>query len=463
MTKLNYQDSAFLKMESSRRPFHVAGLMIFKVPDDAPRGYFRRLAGRMARLNELWPMLNRRLSTPEDLEKAEWVEAVDYDPQRHVFHYALPNPGRMEDLLRLASAIHERTLDRSRPLWELHLIEGLPGNQFALYCKIHHALVDGVGALGMINSVLKTSPTQRLHFGRARAQVSDHQQRISLARQMRRLTQGVLKQYEAVPQVFSLLAHMGGDVLRGNKKAMPLPFTAPRSLFNTEVDSSRRVVICDLSLSQVRAVSRKAGGTVNDVLLAVCGGALRDYLVEQGALPTRSLVAGLPVSLKSDAAEEGNSLSFILCPFFTNEPAPLRRLQRIIDVTKQAKSDLAKMSPTASQDFANMMLMPTILLTLSGNAARVTPAINAIFSNVAGSREKLYLEGAQLQAMYPLSVVTDGMGINLTVVSYANKLCFAVTSCPTQQPGIETLGRRLRESFSELQRAAQGGGKRRRA
>lgn len=459
MAKLNYQDSAFLKLESARRPFHVAGLMIFKTPEDAARGYFRRLAGRLSRLNELWPMLNQRLSDMEDLEKAAWVNADDYDPARHVFHYALPAPGRMEDLLRLASAIHERTLDRSRPLWEMHLIEGLPGNQFALYCKVHHALVDGVGALGMINAVLKTSPSQRLNFRRARVKAKEHEERLSLARQMRRLTSGVRKQYAAVPQLLSLLAHMGEDALRGNQKSMPLPFTAPRCIFNEEVDSNRRVIICDLPLNQVRAVGAKTGGTVNDVLLAVCGGALRGYLQEQNALPRRSLVAGLPVSLKSGAAQSGNSLSFILCPFFTSEAKPLRRLQRIIGVTSKAKSDLAKMSPTASQDFANMMLMPIILLTLSGNATRVNPAINAIFSNVAGSRDKLYLEGAQLQAMYPLSVVTDGMGINLTVVSYANKLCFAVTSCPTLQPGIETLGRRLKESFSELRAAASSRGK----
>jgi diacylglycerol O-acyltransferase / wax synthase len=454
MSKLNYMDSAFLKLESSRRPFHVAGLMLFKMPDDAPRNYLRSFTKRITGVNGLWPMLNRRLSDPENLDKAEWIEECDYDPRRHVFHYSLPEPGRMEDLMQLVCAAHERAMDRNRPLWEVHVIGGLSGNRFALYCKVHHALIDGVGALRMADAVLTTSPHQRMQLKQAQPKAREHQDRITLARQVRGISSGLLKQYAAVPQLLGLLAHMGEGALRGKKDTMPLPFTAPHTIFNGEVDSARRAVICDLPLNQVRTISRKTGGTINDVLLAVCGGALRDYLIDQDALPRKSLVAGLPVSLKTEGdLDEGNKLSFILCPFFTDEPKPLRRLQRIIKVTKEAKAELAKMSSTASQDFANMMMMPTILLTLSGNATRVNPALNAIFSNVAGSREKLYLEGAELQGMYPLSVVTDGMGINLTVISYANKLCFAVTSCPTEQPGIDSLGKRLRESFRDLKSA----------
>lgn len=161
------------------------------------------------------------------------------------------------------------------------------------------------------------------------------------------------------------------------------------------------------------------------------------------------------MSLKTAGQEEGNQLSFILCPFFTNEADELRRLEKVIRTTRKAKEELRHISTTASQDFANMMLMPTILLTLSGNATRVQPAVNAIFSNVPGSPERLYMEGAELEAMYPLSVVTDGMGINLTVISYANKLCFAITSCPTLQPGIEKFGKLLIQSLRDLKSAIQ--------
>jgi WS/DGAT/MGAT family acyltransferase len=190
------------------------------------------------------------------------------------------------------------------------------------------------------------------------------------------------------------------------------------------------------------------------VLLSVCGGALRHYLIEQNALPRKSLVAGVPVSLKRGESADGNQLSFILCPFFTGEADPAKRLEKVRRTTRKAKRELAAMSPTASQDFANMLLMPTIILTLSGNSTRVNPVLNAIFSNVPGSPETLYLEGAELQSIYPLSVVTDGMGLNLTVVSYRNKLSFAITSCPTLQPGIDQLGRYLKESLKALRDAA---------
>lgn len=453
MSKLSYQDSAFLRMESSRRPFHVAGLMLFKPPKDPPRGYMRRLVKLCGRLNEVWPMLNQRLSDPEDVRNAHWIDDDDYDPSRHVFHYALPPGGKMQDLLQLVTAAHERLLDRSRPLWELHVIEGLPGGRFALYSKIHHALVDGVGALQMIDAMFTTDATERFRPRSASQAVERHAHRSTLAGRMRGFVEEAVKQTSAVPDLLTLFAHMGRDALSGATGSMTLPFTAPHTPFNTDVDSRRSIAVCDISMSQVQAVRREVGGTVNDVLLAVCGGALREYLVDHQSLPRKSLVAGLPVSLKHAGEAGGNQLSFILSPFHTQERNALRRLRRVIKSTSAAKAELAQMTPVATRDFANLLLMPAILLTLTGNANRVNPALNCIFSNVPGSRRKLYMEGAELQAMYPLSVVTDSMGINITVVSYGNRLCFAVTSCPTNQPGIEDMGRRLTDSFNELRAA----------
>tara|TARA_B100001540_G_C15809171_1_gene643614 strand:- start:1001 stop:2374 length:1374 start_codon:yes stop_codon:yes gene_type:complete len=455
MGKLTFQDSTFLRLESERRPFHVAGLMIFKPPADMPRGYMGRLARDCGRLNEIWPILNQRLSDPDDLGRARWVEAGDYDPARHVLHYALRPGGRMDDLLQLVTAVHERKLDRGRPLWEIHIIEGLPGNKFALYCKVHHALVDGVGALQMVDAIFSTSPTRRFRPAPALTAETSRARRLDIGRRMRELVEQARHQSAAMPEILMLLAHMSRDALRGDGSGMTLPFTAPQSIFNRDVDSRRCIATCDLPLGQVRAIARAYGGTVNDVLLAVCGGALRHYLGAQKALPKKSLVAGLPVSLKHAGETQGNRLSFILCPFFTEESSPRRRLQRVIRSTSRAKTELSRMTPAASQDFANMLLMPTVLLTLTGNVSRVNPAINAIFSNVPGSRQRLYLQGSELQALYPLSVVTDGMGINITVISYVNKLCFAVTSCPTEQPNINAIGKLLQQSFAELKHACR--------
>jgi WS/DGAT/MGAT family acyltransferase len=248
---------------------------------------------------------------------------------------------------------------------------------------------------------------------------------------------------------------MGADALKGKSDTMRLPFTSPRTIFNTELDSRRSLILCDLPLNPVKKMAHRLGGSVNDVLLAVCGGALRAYLREQDALPRSSLIAGMPVSLKSGDSAAGNKLSYIMSPFFTNEGDALRRLQRIIKVTTSAKAELGRMSDTAAQDYYALIMAPTILLTVTGNAMKVRPATNAIFSNVAGSRERLFMEGAELEALYPLSIVTDGMGLNITVVSHVNKLCFAITSCPTELPGIEQLGKLLKESYAELRTAVQ--------
>jgi len=455
MEKLNFQDASFLRLESSRHPFHVAGLMILKMPPRAPRNYLRKLVARSGQLNEVWPVFNKKLRDPDDLANGAWIREDNYQPERHVLHYALPQPGRMQDLLELVSRAHERQLDRNRPLWEIHVIEGLPRDRFAVYCKVHHALVDGVGAMKMMDALFTTSPSKRIALSDIAPLVKQQATRHSLLQDMGDMSHNLMEQVRAIPQLSALLAHMGFDALRGAEDAMQLPFTAPRSIFNTEMNSARRAVICDLPLAPVRSVAHAMGGSINDVLLAVCGGALRRYLLEQNALPRKSLVAGLPVSIKSPDKQAGNQLSFILSPFFTNERDDLKRLRRVIKTTKGAKAELAAMSTTANQDFTNLILMPTILLTLTGNSTRVTPAINAIFSNVPGSQQKLYMEGAELESLYPLSVVTDGMGINLTVVSYDKKLCFAVTSCPTEQPGIEQLGDFLKESFRQLRDAVR--------
>jgi len=223
MQKLAFQDSAFLRLESSQRPFHVAGLMVFKLPEDAPRGYLRKLVRHCGRLNELWPIFNRKLSDPEALANAGWITAEDYDPHRHVSHYALPAPGRMEDLLQLVTAAHERPLDRGQPLWEIHLIEGLSGDRFAIYCKVHHALVDGVGALRMMDALFSTSPDTRIDFRRAKPLVSQHQRRHSLIDNLGKLPDAMVKQYKALPQLSRLLGRMGLAACRRGGRYLSLP------------------------------------------------------------------------------------------------------------------------------------------------------------------------------------------------------------------------------------------------
>ncbi|MEZ5503392.1 MAG: wax ester/triacylglycerol synthase family O-acyltransferase [Halioglobus sp.] len=453
MEKLSFLDMSFLRLESPQRPFHVAGLMIFKQPDPAPRNHVRRLVAWAQQLNTIWPVCNKKLSDPLDLGKAGWVQEDHYQPERHVLHYSLPQPGRMEDLLNLVARAHERPLDRSRPLWELHVIEGLPGNRVAAYCKVHHALIDGVGGMRMLSSLFTTSPTKRARLPGAEPVIEQEARRQSLARSLEDTWRGLREQYRAIPSCPRCSPRWDWTpcaVGRGcDETAIHLPAepVQHRNGFRPAHHTLRPAVW------PVRSMAREAGGSINDVLLAICGGALRRYLIAQNALPRKSLIAGLPVSIRRDDDSAGNHLSFILCPYFTNEADDLKRLQRVIRATTRAKAELAGMSATAGQDFTNLVLLPLVLLTVTGNATRVAPAVNAIFSNVPGSSRKLYLEGSELESLYPVSIVTDGMGINLTVVSYDKKLCFAITSCPTGQPGIEQLDDLLRQSYRDLRAA----------
>ncbi|MEH6516151.1 MAG: wax ester/triacylglycerol synthase family O-acyltransferase [Halioglobus sp.] len=454
MEKLSFQDAAFLRMESAARPFHVAGLMIFRQPENAGPQFLRRLARRLGRLNELWPVFRKKLQDPSSLRNPCWVAADDYDPNYHIFHYALPAPGRMDDLITLVSRTHERMLDRHRPLWELHLIEGLTGDRFAVYCKVHHALVDGVGALQMVNALFSDSPDQTIDFHSAGKFAERQHHKRTLAKQLVSTSRELRKHYASIPQVSSLLAAMGRDALTGKQDVPALPFTAPRTIFNTGVDARREIILTELPLNRIRQIAKSYGATVNDILVAICGGALRKYLLEQGKLPLKSLEAGVPISIKQKG-EQGNQVSFIICPLFTDVEGPSRRVKGVIKVMSKAKKNFRDMSSTAAQDFTNMLMMPTILLTLSGRAGQVAPAFNAIISNVPGSKKQLFLEGAPMESMYPLSVVTDGMAINLTVVSYQSKLCFAITSCPTHQPGIGTLASSIKQSYKEVAAAAR--------
>ncbi len=457
MDKLSAQDAGFLKIETPRCPFHVAALVVLSPPDKAPANYLRQLARKCGRLNEILPAFNKRLQDPEDLSAAAWISADNYHPENHVFHYALPTPGRMPDLLQLVTRAHERALDRSRPLWELHLIEGLPGGRFALYCKTHHALVDGIGAMRMIQSLFSTDPTQKIDLRRVRRQPTRQHSHHSVFEQLGGVAKSVAKQYQALPQLSRLLLHMGADILKGNTEAMRLPFTAPRTIFNTELESRRSLSICDLPLKTVKRIAHQHGGTVNDVLLAICGGALRRYLLAHTALPRDSLIVGMPMSLKASGDREGNRLSYILSPFFTEEKDDLRRLRRVIRTTRSAKAEMTAMSVTAAEDFYALLMVPAVLLTLSGNAERVRPAINAIFSNVPGARTALYLDGARMEALYPLSIITHGMGLNITVVSQADRLCFGIAACPTRQADIEQLPKFIRESYRALSTASRKG------
>ena len=453
MEKLNFQDLAFLRMESPQRPFHVAGLLVFSPPPAAPPDYLRRLARDLGRELPRVDALFRRRVEAASSSAPYWVDADDYDPAYHVLHYALPQPGRMDELLALLSRTHERLLDRSRPLWEWHLVEGLPRKRFALYCKVHHSLIDGVGAMRMINTVFSEDPGAPFGAGRAATRHEAHP-RASGTGWLEGIAQAVASmrdQGKAIPELASMLLRMRNDE---RKDSPPLPFTAPRATMNYEISHRRRLLTTQFPLAAVRRIGASVDGTINDALLAICGGGLRSYLLEQRKLPKQPLLAGVPVSVHTPGEAHGNELSMIVCPLGTTIRDPLARLRHISRSTRKAKQHLREMSQTARQDYMNMVLLPAVVLTLAGASTSVPPPFNVLVSNVPGPARRLYMAGSRLEEIYPLSLVSDAQALNITAVSSGTRLCLGIAACPDNLPQIEHLEAHLNAAYLQLKAAA---------
>ncbi len=450
MQKLSFQDAFFLRAESPTCPFHVASLMIFSPPKDAPDNYLRKLAVKLGKLKEVWPIFGKRLNNAHSMRNLSWVEADNFDPNDHVLHYHLPNSGGLNDLLALTAHAHEQLLDRTKPLWQVHLIGGLPRDRFALYFKVHHALIDGVGGLKMIQEIFTTAPSGKLLDAPKRPPKHPARNEESLGEAIRHALDAILKQTKALPEAYNLLANIGLDTLLGKKDVPQLPFSAPRTLLNKVLETRRRFIVCELPLNKVRKIGKHFGGTINDVLVAICGNALRDYLISLDQLPNKTLEAGLPVSVKSSMSDQGNQLSFIICPLETNLADPAKRLRHIIKTTRKAKNDLSHISPEATEDLATIAMVPFLLLTLTHNSQSLPPVFNTILSNVPGPKKTMYLEGAKLEKLYPFSIVTDGMGLNITIISYNGKLCMGITAAPSSEPNIDRLGKHIKQAYQAL-------------
>lgn len=450
MQKLSFQDAFFLRAESPSCPFHVASLMVLAPPEDSSPHYMRELASKLGRIKEVWPVFGKRLNDPYSLKNPGWVEAEDFKPEDHVLHYQLPASGGMDDLLGLVAHAHEQLLDRTRPLWQAHLIEGLPDGRFALYFKVHHALVDGVGGLKMLQEMFTPDPSGKLLDAPQKKHCQTDHNKASLGESIKHALTAILKQTRALPEAYNLLANIGLDNLLGKKDVPQLPFAAPRTLLNKELGTRRRFIVCELPVEKVREIGKYYDGTINDVLVAICGNALRDYLVSLNQLPPKTLEAGLPVSVKSKNNDQGNQLSFIICPFETNERDPVQRLRHIIKTTRKAKNDLAHISPEATEDLATIAMVPFLVLTLTHHSQTLPPVFNTILSNVPGPKKTIYLEGARLEKLYPLSIVTDGMGLNITVISYNGSLCIGITTAPSNEPHIEHLSTLIQQGFENL-------------
>ncbi|OHV03762.1 WS/DGAT/MGAT family O-acyltransferase [Mycobacterium talmoniae] len=442
-------DSIFLLAETREHPMHVGGLMLFEPPPGAGPEFVGEIYHDMITHQDFQPTFRQRPATVlGGIANVGWSYDDDIDVDYHVRRSALPVPGRVRDLLELTSLLHGSLLDRHRPLWETHVVEGLNDGRFAVYVKFHHALVDGVSALRLVQRTLSTDPR-------------DPQLRTpwSLPRRRRPQPSGA-SLLQALTGTVGSVAALGPSTVSLARAALfeqqlTLPFAAPRTMFNVKIGGARRCAAQSWSVDRVKAVKRAAGVTVNDVVLAMCAGALRYYLAEQNALPDAPLVAMVPVSLRTEAEADsgGNMVGTILCNLGTDTEDPAQRLQTISESMRRNKKVFAELPRAQALALSALNMAPLALAAIPGFVSSTRPPFNIVISNVPGPVEPMYWRGARLDGNYPLSIALDGQALNITLVNNAGNLDFGLVGCRRSIPHLQRLLGHLETALKDLERA----------
>jgi diacylglycerol O-acyltransferase len=446
-------DLLFLLLETRNSPMHVAALNIYSPPADAGADFVAELFAEWKTWRQACPPFNRRPVMRRGL--CYWEEVEDFELDAHIQHLALPRPGRFDDLLTLVARLHGAALDRQRPLWEAYLIEGLPNGRFATYVKLHHALVDGVTGSKMLAQSLSTDAHERKAplwagaFGSA-ADTAGAGQPPAKAGQPGTL-EGLLETgRQLLPGVLAGVWDIVRPQRPGSGEARPLQ--APPTLLNVAISHERSFVAQSFSLQRLKKLGRAGNATVNDILLAICAGALREYLRARHQLPRKSLIAMVPVSLYDPGSAGGNQLSLLLARLATNIADPRRRLQAIVKSTRAAKQRLNGMSRLQKWAYITPTVALAAPLMLSGNARR-HPLFNVIVSNVPGPAEVLYLNGARLDEIYPVSIPADYLSLNITISGYGDHLGFGYIACRHAVGDLSALPGFAEQSLHELEQA----------
>ena len=444
MRALGPIDQAFLWLERRQQPMHVGGLMLFKIPEDADKNFVQEVAARFKAVTPPVRPFNQRL------EGMFWEEDEEFDLEHHFRHIALPDPGRVRELLAYVSQEHSALLDRAKPLWECHLIEGIEGNRFALYFKMHHAVVDGVAGMRIAQKSLSTDPNEKAltplwavkrdkrpkEETTALSNFADTMTRLrhqasSIPKVAKELYQAIRASYEHDPDYVSV-------------------FQAPRSILNQKVSGSRRFAAQSYDLPRIKAIGKALGVTINDVVMAMCAGALRSYLLELNVLPAKPLIAMVPMSLRRDDSDGGNQISMILANLGTHLADPAARLDIIHRSVQNAKDRFSRMSPSEIMAYSALVYSISGANLMTGIAPKLQ-AFNVIISNVPGPKEKMYWNGAELDGFYPVSIVLNGMALNMTLTSYVDKLEFGLIACRKALPSMQRLLTYLEDALDELE------------
>jgi len=432
---------------------HVGGLSLFTPPKGGGPDLARSMYRDLSDVEAIRPLFRRK---PQQLLSSfapvVWATDKNVDLDYHVRLSALPRPGRVRELLELTSRLHGTLLDRHRPLWEVHVIEGLADGRVAVYMKTHHALIDGVSASRVWYRSLSSDPQGQFVPGWAQTQSTKSRPASDGGFNpmgMLGATARTLRNVAGIAPATLTSAYQAF-----NDNAAAVPFQAPKTMFNVPITGARRFAAQAWPISRLRAVSKDAGVTVNDTVLAMSAGALRRYLLEQNALPDEPLIAMVPVSLRGEGEGEGNAVGAVLCNLGTELTDAAERLVRVHNSMRYSKNVLSGLSSLQSMAVSVLNVAGLALTPVPGLLDHVTgPPFNIVISNVPGPNKPMYWNGARLENMYPVSIPVDGQALNITVTSYADSMQFGLVGCRRSVPSLQRMLVHLEDALAELEEA----------
>jgi diacylglycerol O-acyltransferase / wax synthase len=455
--RLSGADATFLYLQSATSHMEVGAVLVLD-PSGVEGGfsYERARQAVASRLHLVPPFRRRLVRVPFELDNPRWIEDPDFDIDHHLRHRALPHPGGMRELAAYAADVVSHPLDQSRPLWELHLLEGLEGGRIGIVSKTHHAAIDGVSGAELIAALVDLTPDAPDPDPPAEQWTPDPvPSDVELvADSLSTLVRQPLRGIRATQRLVRAVTR---DQLARRRHDVTSATDAPPTILNVAVTPHRRIALVELSLDEVKAVKAAAGTTVNDVVLAMCGGALRAYLRGRDVLPEQPLVAFVPLSTRPEDQKDtlGNQVSVIYSTLATDVDDPLERLRHIHDSMKGAKEQHNAVGAATLTDWTEIA-GPSVA-ALAGRATsrfgliqRLRISANVVISNVPGPPIPLYVAGAALEAIYPIGPVADGSALNITVMSYGDRLHVGLTADREAIPDIEELADDVRDALAEL-------------
>ena len=483
MKHLSALDALFLHLETPETPMHVGSLMLLE-PPTGKKGVYRSFREHIAKRLHLAPVFSRRLAfMPFDLANPVWVHVDDVDLDYHIQHLKLLKPGTQAQLEAAVARLHEGELDRDKPLWQFTVIEGLASGEIGFYAKIHHAALDGQGGIAVAQALLDAERRPARRAGKGEAE-SGHMPPTA-ARMIGAALRNTVAQYGkivmalpdavkaagrvgAVALMASQAKKLGAPTEQGTAAALKPPAKMPKGLtlgprtsLNTAIGGKRGFVAVQIPLDEAKQIARHFGVKLNDVVLAACAGALRrEFEGDAGAL-SKAMIGAVPASLRAPGdTTAANYVTMMLVSLATHIADPLKRLAAIHAASNRAKMLTGSMKSAIPTDMPSLgvpwlMAAGAALYRKAAEARRIPVIANVIVSNVPGPQVSLYMAGLEMRAYYPVSIVTHGLALNITIISYNGSLDFGLVADRKAMPNLRRFARYLQASHQELLQMAR--------